>query len=173
MDLLGLDRRRLRRVLDMLRLDVLWLDVLLLDVLLGRRSLLGLLGEVLRVLLLLLLLRVLLDVLLMLDVLGHVLLLLSSVLRHGDGRLDRGRVMLLLLVMLGLGLCLGLGLSLSLGGLGVWLGSICPVVHGLVATVHVGLGILVLGAVSPGRRVSKGRLLLRLHGHRLLGLGRP
>lgn len=173
MDLLGLDRRRLRRVLDMLRLDVLRLDVLLLDVLLGRRSLLRLLGEVLRVLLLLLL-RVLLDVLGMLDVLGHVLLLLSSVLRHGDGRLDGGRVVLLLLLLVMLGLGCGLGLSLGgLGGLSVWLGGVCPVVHGLVATVHVGLGILMLGAVSPGRRVSKRRLLLRLHGHRLLGLGRP
>lgn len=177
MDLLGLHRSRLRRVLDMLRLDVLWLDVLLLDVLLGRRPLLGLLGEMLGVLLLLLLLLGMLrDVLRMLDVLGHVLLLLlSSVLRHGDGRLDRGRVMLLLLLLLlmVLGLSLGLGLSLCLGGLGVWLGGICPVVHGVVATAHVGLGILVLGAVSPSRLVSKRRLLLRLHGHRLLGLGRP
>lgn len=169
MDLLGLDRSRLRSVLNMLRLDVLRLDMLL-DVLLGRRPLLGLLGEVLRVLLLLLLLllRMLLDVLGMLDVLRHVLLLLSSVLRHGNRRLDRARVMLLLLLMV---LGLGLGLSLSLG-LGVW-GRVCPVVHGTVATVHVGLGILVLGAISPSRRVSKGRLLLRLHRHRLLGLGRP
>lgn len=138
----------------MLRLDVLWLDMLLLDVLLGRRPLLGLLGEVLRVLLLLLLLRMLLDVLRVLDVLRHVLLLLSSVLRHGDGRLDRTRVMLLLLlVVLSLSLGLGLGLCLCLcllGGLGVWLGVI-SVVHGIGTTVHVGLGILVLGAVTPSR----------------------
>lgn len=175
-DLLGLDRSRLRRVLDMLRLDVLRLDMLLLDVLLGRRALLGLLGEVLCVLLLLLLLllRMLLDVLGVLDVLGHVLLLLSGMLRHGDRGLDRARVVLLLLMVLDLGLCLCLGLSLGLRRLGMWLGSgICPVVHGVVATVHVGLGILVLGAVPPSRRVSKRRLLLRLHRHRLLGLGRP
>lgn len=172
MDLLGLHRGRLWRVLDVLRLDVLRLDVLL-DVLLGWRTLLGLLCEVLRVLLLLLLLlRMLLDMLGVLDVLRHVLLLLSSVLRDGDRGLDRARVMLLLLLMmLGLGLSLGLSLSLGLGGLlSVWLGGICPVVHGIVATVHVGLGILVLGAVTPSRRVSKRRLLLRLHRHRLLGL---
>lgn len=163
-------------MLDMLRLDVLRLDMLL-NMLLGRRTLRGLLGEVLRVLLLLLLLlRVLLDMLGMLDVLRHVLLLLGSVLRDGDRGLDRARVMLLLLLMmLGLGLSLGLSLSLGLGGLlSVWLGGgICPVVHGIVATVHVGLGILVLGAVTPSRRVSKRRLLLRLHRHRLLGLRRP
>lgn len=172
MDLLGLDRGRLRRVLDVLRLDVLRLDMLL-DVLLGGRTLLGLLGEVLRVLLLLLL-RMLLNVLGMLDVLRHVLLLLLSVLRHGDRGLDRARMLLLLLLlmmMLGLGLRLGLGLGL--GSLGMWLGGICPVIHGIVATVHVRLGILVLGAVTPSRRVSKRRLLLRLHRHRLLGLGRP
>lgn len=123
-------------------------------------------------LLLLLLLRMLLDVLRMLDVLWHVLLLLSSVLRHGNRRLDRARVMLLLLLVV-LGLSLGLSLGLGLGGLGVWLGPICPVVHGVVATVHVGLGILMLGAISPSRRISKRRLLLRLHRHRLLGLGWP
>jgi hypothetical protein len=178
MDLLGLDRGRLRRVLDMLRLDVLRLDVLLLDVLLGRRTLLGLLGEVLGVLLLLLLLLLgmLLNMLGMLNVLRHVLLLLSSVLRHGDRGLNRARVMLLLLLLmvLSLGLCLCLGLGLCLGGLGVWLGGgICPVVHGIVAAAHVGLSILVLGAITPSRRVSKRRLLLRLHRHRLLGLRRP
>jgi hypothetical protein len=158
MDLLGLDRGRLRRVLDMLRLNVLRLDVLL-NVLLGWRTLL-------------LLLRVLLTVLGMLD----VLLLLRSVLRDRDRWLNRALVLLLLLlllVMVLLGLGLRLGLGLGLGGLGVWLGSICPVVHGIVATIHIRLSILVLGAVTPSRRVSKRRLLLRLHRYGLLGLGRP
>lgn len=169
MDLLGLDRGGLRRVLDMLRLDVLRLDMLL-DVLLGRRALLGLLREVLRVLLLLLLLlRMLLDVLGVLHVLRYMLLLLSSVLRHGDRGLNRARVVLLLLLVV-----LDLGLSLGLSSLSMWLGGgIRPIVHTLVATVHVWLSVLVLSAVTPSRRVSKRRLLRRLHGHRLLGLRRP
>lgn len=180
MDLLRLNRGRLRRVLNVLGLDVLGLYVLLLNMLLSRRALLGLLGEVLRVLLLLLLLllRVLLNMLRMLYVLRHVLLLLRGMLRH-DGRLDRARVVLLLLLLvLMLGLCLGLGLCLSLclslGLSSVWLGAICSVVwHGIIAAVHFGLAILMwLGAVTPRLLVSKRRLLLG-HWHGLLGLGRP
>lgn len=121
-------------------------------------------------LLLLLLLGMLLDMLGVLHMLRHMLLLLGSVLRHGDRGLNGARVVLLLLLLMVLGLCLGL----SLGGLGMWLGGgICPVVHGIIATVHVGLAVSMLGAVTPSRRVSKRRLLLRLHRHRLLGLGRP
>lgn len=167
MDLLGLNRGRLRRVLDMLGLDVLGLDVLLLlDVLLSGRALLGLLSEMLLLLLLLLLRGMLLNMLGMLDVLRHMLLLL---LLRGNGRLDRARVVLLLLLLV---LSLGLGLGLGLG-LSVRLGAICSIVDGIIATVHIGLTILVwlCLAVTP-RRISKRRMLLG-HGHGLLGLGRP
>lgn len=133
MHLLGLDSSGLLGVLNMVLLRLcLLLDVL--GVLLGMRV------HMLR-----------LHVLGMPSMLG-VLLLLSRVLRNGHRRLDGSLVRLLLLLMM----LLGRGL------LGMWGSTVGAIVGGLVATIQISLGILVLLSAVPGT-VSKGRLLLRLH----------
>lgn len=133
----------LSNVLCVLRLGVLLLLLVLL--------LLGLLTGVLRVLLagVLSMRRVLLLVLRVLLLLGRVLL------RHGQGRLNRARMLLVVL---------------SRGGVGA------TIVERVVATIHVRLDLrvcVVLLLTVPGWISCERRLVLCLHWHRRLRLRRP